>query len=117
MNMPIKEFGFLSQCWAGFFAAQKNEESNFFTEWLHYCQVPGLIDYSLPVNSPSRTDLFYYDNRHDQSIFSLLVWKYGSYIIPISQENELNCFKRSRPLSYKIQKFKNSKITQVSSIF
>ncbi len=46
----------------------------FISEWLHYCQIPQLIndDHSIEPNHPE-----FKENRHDQAILHVLSEKYG----------------------------------------
>jgi hypothetical protein len=69
-----------SQCEAGMIFVRKCKESlNLLTQWLYYCQQYHLID-----DSPSikKNDPIFREHRHDQSIWSLLVKKYGVLHIP-----------------------------------
>lgn len=88
MNMPMNEYGKLAQHWAAIFVIQKRKENeNFTKEWLHLATLPGLIDDTKSI-TPNHSNFI--DNRHDQSIFSLLAWKYKAYIDPAIGIFEVN---------------------------
>ena len=80
LEMPMTEHGKLPQHLAGFFFIQKRKSNEAFLKtWLEYGCRPGLIDDS-PSKSPNHKDFI--ENRHDQSIFSLLAWREMAYIEP-----------------------------------
>ena len=55
-----------------------NTTVSFAREWLHYAQQKHLIDDSPSVlpNAPG-----FEEHRHDQAIYSLLVYKYGLQLV------------------------------------
>ena len=61
-----------TQAWAGFILLRKSETSlSFVKEWLQYAQNAQIITDSRSVMS--REDPQFIDNRHDQSIYSILL--------------------------------------------
>lgn len=68
------------QCESGMIFIRKTSETvNIIKEWLSYCEHYELID-----DSPSLKFSFkeFTEHRHDQSVWSLLVKKYGGLLIP-----------------------------------
>jgi hypothetical protein len=87
LQMPMEKYGKLAQHLAGIIIIQKRETNvNLFNEWLEHATKPGLIDDS-PSKSANHTEFI--THRHDQSIFSLLAWKYKAYIDPAKSIYEL----------------------------
>lgn len=85
--------------WAAIVIVQKRRSNeNFFNEWLNYCTVPGLIDDSSPKVPVVRE----FQHRHDQSIYSLLAWKYHFDIDPAKAfwESFGRPVMRNRPKGY-----------------
>lgn len=79
MELPVEIYGRRLQFWAAVFIVQKRESNqSFFEEWLRFCSIPGMIDDS-PSKKPSVKP---FKHRHDQSIFSLLAWKYAFDVDP-----------------------------------
>lgn len=80
MNIPNNNFGNdiknSAQAWSGFILLRKSfNPIRFISEWLTYNQ-----DYRIASDSPSilvRNDPIFYENRHDQTILSLLCKKWG----------------------------------------
>ena len=71
-NKNVKES---PQFWAGCFFIKKNKESiNFINEWINVFETK----YDLIDDTPSKTKNFteFLENRHDQSVYSLLCKKY-----------------------------------------
>jgi hypothetical protein len=100
MNMPVETYGKLLQFWAAIIIVQKRSSNlSFFKEWLEYCTIPGLIDDS-PSNIQTKTK---YKHRHDQSIYSLMAWKYEFDIDLASAYMETygRPVSRNRPRGYK----------------
>lgn len=99
MGLPIETYGKRLQFWAAIMIVQKRKENeNFFAEWLYYCTIPGLID-----DSPSKIKgCRDFKHRHDQSIYSLLAWKY-SFDVDLAKsvwESFGRPVKRKRPKGY-----------------
>jgi len=99
MDMSVARYGRLLQFWAAIIIVQKRETNlSFFDEWLSYCTIPGLID-----DTPSKIKTTYkYKHRHDQSIYSLMAWRYefdidvaGAYLESVGRP-----VSRSRPKGY-----------------
>lgn len=81
MDCDRKEYTDQYQCWAGIFVLKKTENTqNIMKEWIKYAQ-----DYRIITDAPNTCGLDNYDgfeeNRHDQSILSLLMKKYNVSII------------------------------------
>ena len=80
MNIPNNQFGDqiknTAQAWSGFILLRKNfNPIRFIGEWLTYNQ-----DYRIATDSPSNlvvNDPIFIENRHDQTILSLLCKKWG----------------------------------------
>lgn len=80
MNIPNNSYGDeiknSAQAWAGFILLRKSfNPIRFIGEWLTYSQ-----DYRIATESPSklfRNDPIFIENRHDQTILSLLCKKWG----------------------------------------
>lgn len=69
------------QCWAGFFTLKKTQNTCcIMNEWLQYAQ-----DYRIITDAPNTCGLDNYEgfveNRHDQSILSILMRKYDVAVI------------------------------------
>ena len=61
-----------AQAWAGFVMLRKSETSvAFVREWLHHAQNAQIITDSHSITAPE--DPQFMDNRHDQSIYSILL--------------------------------------------
>lgn len=68
-----EEIIYTNQVLASYFLIRNTKYSrDFFNEFLHYSQVEGLIDDGI-----SKENEIFIENRHDQSIFSLLYKKHG----------------------------------------
>jgi len=82
------------QVWAGFFLVRKCLNSvRFVSEWLTYAQ-----DYRIITDVPSTfgpEDKEFIDNRHDQSVLSVLLKKWG---IPMHEINKYFLFNKRSPL-------------------
>ncbi len=78
------DFHDLSQILASYVFIKKTDTSvEFVKKWLEVCQLQNIIDDSESI-SPNYTD--FKEHRHDQAIYSLLVYKYDIMYIPdISQ--------------------------------
>lgn len=81
MDCDKTEYTDQYQCWAGMFVLRKTENTkNIMREWLKYAQ-----DYRIITDAPNTCGLDNYEgfqeNRHDQSILSLLMKKYNVAII------------------------------------
>lgn len=62
-------------CWAGFICTKKSEFSvNFMKEWLDMCCIYEDIT-DCPGSIPNTT--YFRDHRHDQSLLSILIYKYN----------------------------------------
>jgi hypothetical protein len=80
MNIPNNEFGERTknsnQAWSGFILLRKSfNPIRFIGEWLTYNQ-----DFRIASDSPSAfglNDPVFHENRHDQTILSLLCKKWG----------------------------------------
>uniref|UniRef100_A0A6C0KR96 Nucleotide-diphospho-sugar transferase domain-containing protein n=1 Tax=viral metagenome TaxID=1070528 RepID=A0A6C0KR96_9ZZZZ len=80
MNIPNNQFGDqiknTAQAWSGFILLRKSfNPIRFIGEWLTYNQ-----DYRIATDSPSKlvgNDSIFIENRHDQTILSLLCKKWG----------------------------------------
>jgi hypothetical protein len=80
MNIPNNNFGYniqnSVQVWSGFILLRKSfNPLRFVSEWLTYNQ-----DYRIATDSPSviiKNDPSFIENRHDQTILSLLCKKWG----------------------------------------
>ncbi len=82
MDVPIKDADL--QAWAGFIAIRKCPEAIMFvSEWLAYCQDPRIVS-----DDPDKTleckDRKVVENRHDQTVLSLLLRKWG---IPLEESD------------------------------
>lgn len=100
MELPVEQYGKKMQFWAAIIIVQKREENKmFFNEWLHYATIPGLIDDSPSKSFPDKK----VKHRHDQSIYSLLAWKYNFDVDPAKAiwESFLRPVSRKRPRGYK----------------
>lgn len=76
MNVPCgnerERIKSTTQAWAGFILLRKSKMSvSFVREWLHYAQNAQIITDSRSVMG--REDPQFIDNRHDQSIYSILL--------------------------------------------
>jgi hypothetical protein len=81
MDCDEKKYINQCQCWAGFFILRKTEETiNIMSEWLKYAQ-----DYRIITDADNVCGMDNYEgfveNRHDQSILSILMKKYDVKII------------------------------------
>lgn len=81
MDCDKAEYTEQYQCWAGMFVLRKTANiQNIMREWLKYAQ-----DYRIITDAPNTCGLDNYvgfqENRHDQSILSLLMKKYNVAII------------------------------------
>jgi hypothetical protein len=80
MNIPNNDYGNYvknsNQVWAGFVLLRKSfNPVRFIGEWLTYVQ-----DYRIVTDSPNmlqNNDNIFKENRHDQTILSLLCKKWG----------------------------------------
>jgi hypothetical protein len=106
MNMDMETYGPLLQRWAAIFFVQKREHVNgqFFREWLDYCVVPGLIDDSPSTRATDHPSFHARYHRHDQSIFSLLAWRYKFAVDSCTDYWPVS---RKRPSGYWWQKLKH----------
>ena len=80
MNIPFNEFGNdvknTSQVWSGYILLRKEfNPIRFIGEWLTYNQDPRIASDS-PTKIASNDPIFT-ENRHDQTILSLLCKKWG----------------------------------------
>lgn len=81
MGCDTEEYTEQYQCWAGMFVLRKTERTqSIMREWLKYAQ-----DYRIITDAPNTCGLDNYEgfneNRHDQSILSLLMKKHNVAII------------------------------------
>lgn len=81
MGCDQKEYTDQYQCWAGIMVIRKTHNTqNIVAEWLEYAQ-----DYRIITDAPNTCGLDNYDgfeeNRHDQSILSLLMKKHNVAVI------------------------------------
>lgn len=75
LGMDMSTFGNERQMVGGIFAMMKTPTMTAFVrEWLHFACQPNLID-DRPSVSPNAPD--FVEHRHDQAIYTLLVYKYG----------------------------------------
>ena len=80
MNIPFNDFGNViknsEQAWSGFILLRKSfNPIRFIGEWLTYNQ-----DFRIASDSPTKiapNDIIFTENRHDQTILSLLCKKWG----------------------------------------
>jgi hypothetical protein len=64
------------QAWAGFILIRKTDFTVFFIKkWLDYCKNPLIITDSKSITGPE--DPNFIENRHDQTVLSLLAKKWG----------------------------------------
>jgi hypothetical protein len=87
MNCDEEKYINQYQCWAGFFILRKTEETiTIMSEWLKYAQDYRIITDAENVCGKDNYEGFV-ENRHDQSILSILMKKYEVKVIeeiPIS---------------------------------
>lgn len=81
MDCDREEYTDQYQCWAGVFVLRKTQNTlNIVKEWFEYAQ-----DYRIITDAPNTCGLDNYEgfeeNRHDQSILSLLMRKHNVAII------------------------------------
>jgi hypothetical protein len=82
------------QAWAGFILLRKGLNSmRFIGEWLTYSQDNRIISDSKSVFGPE--DKLFIDNRHDQSILSILIKKWG---IPMNEIDKYFLYNKRAPL-------------------
>lgn len=87
------------QCWAGFFILKKTQKTcSIMNEWLQYAQ-----DYRIITDAPNTCGLDNYEgfveNRHDQSILSILMKKYDVTIIESLPVAEFYVYHHTRETS------------------
>lgn len=79
LDMDMGTFGDERQMVGGIFAMMKTPSmTRFLDEWLHFARQPQLVDDSPSVapNAPG-----FVEHRHDQAIFTLLVYKHGLALV------------------------------------
>lgn len=80
MGVDVNEIVNKNQVWAGFIMLRKSLDSlRFVSEWLTYCR-----DYRISTDAPSISPNLYTfkENRHDQTVLSLLTHKWS---LPLNQ--------------------------------
>ena len=92
------------QCWAGMFVLRKTKRTqNIVREWLNYAQ-----DYRIITDAPNTCGLDNYEgfneNRHDQSILSLLMKKHNVAIIEELPVADFYVYHHTRETSVKAVK-------------
>ena len=111
LDMPMGMWAEELQVIAGILVVQKRPFTSFLiSEWLRLCQDERLItDADTSAIAPNHASFI--DHRHDQSIWSLLVHKYGACVCPAREFSPLSrsftlippsaplCRARSLPLS------------------
>lgn len=93
MNIPNNSYGDdiknSAQAWSGFILLRKSfNPIRFISEWLTYNQ-----DYRIATDSPSiivPNDPSFFENRHDQSILSLLCKKWGIQMHTIDRNDMID---------------------------
>lgn len=93
MNIPNNSYGNeiknSAQAWAGFILLRKSfNPIRFVSEWLTYSQ-----DYRIITDSPSvivKNDPSFFENRHDQTILSLLCKKWGVQMHTLDRKDLIN---------------------------
>jgi hypothetical protein len=79
LEMEMDTFGSADQMVGGIWLLQKNSlNEHFISEWLHFSEVAQLIT-DAPSIAPNHES--FEVNRHDQSIFGLLVIKYNLSVV------------------------------------
>lgn len=109
MDCDQKEYTDQYQCWAGILVLRKTQKTqNIVAEWLNYAQ-----DYRIITDAPNTCGLDNYDgfeeNRHDQSILSLLMRKYNVAIIEESPVADFYIYHHTRETSIKAVKAEMAK--------
>lgn len=99
MDCDKREYTDQYQCWAGLFVVKKTPDTlDFVEEWLRYGQ-----DYRIITDAPNTCGLDNYEgfeeNRHDQSILSLLMKKYNVAIIEETPEADFYVYHHTRETS------------------
>ena len=93
MNVENNSHGYYiknsNQVWAGFILLRKSfTPIRFITEWLTYSQ-----DFRITSDSPSRiiaNDPTFIENRHDQTVLSILCKKWGIIMDVMDKSNMIN---------------------------
>ena len=79
LDMDMGTFGDERQMVGGIFVMMKTPSiTRFVDEWLHYARQPQLVDDS-PSAAPNAPG--FVEHRHDQAIFTLLVYKHGLALV------------------------------------
>ena len=79
VGLDMDTFGFERQLVGGIWLIQKRPKmERFVSDWLHLSENYQLV-YNAPSITPNHPD--FQENRHDQAIYSLLVYKYGIQIV------------------------------------
>jgi len=79
LDMDMGTFGDERQMVGGIFAMMKTPRmTRFVDEWLHFARQPQLVDDS-PSAAPNAPG--FVEHRHDQAIFTLLVYKHGLALV------------------------------------
>jgi hypothetical protein len=79
LDMDMGTFGDERQMVGGIFAMMKTPTmTRFVDEWLHFARQPQLVDDS-PSAAPNAPG--FVEHRHDQAIFTLLVYKHGLALV------------------------------------
>lgn len=104
MDCDKKEFTDQYQCWAGFFVMRKTKNTlKFVEEWLGYAQ-----DYRIITDAPNTCGLKNYEgfeeNRHDQSILSLLMKRHNVAIIEETPVADFYVYHHTRETSIRAVK-------------
>jgi hypothetical protein len=79
VGLDMETYGSERQHVGGIWLFQKRPRlERFVSDWLHLCE-----DYQLVSDAPSQTPNHpdFQENRHDQAIYSLLIYKYGLGIV------------------------------------
>lgn len=93
MNIPNNSYGDdiknSAQAWSGFILLRKSfNPIRFISEWLTYNQ-----DHRIATDSPSvivKNDPLFFENRHDQTILSLLCKKWGIQMHTIDRNDMID---------------------------
>lgn len=96
MDCDTKDYTDQYQCWAGMFVLRKTQNTQKIVgEWLEYAQ-----DYRIITDAPNTCGLDNYEgfeeNRHDQSILSLLMKRHNVAIIEEIPEADFYVYHHTR---------------------
>lgn len=101
MDCDMPQYTEQIQCWAGMFVCRKTDKVlKMMREWLFYAQ-----DYRIISDAPNECGLENYDgfneNRHDQTILSLLMKKYDVKLIENIPVADFYLYHHTRAVSIK----------------